>query len=130
MILVFGWVVKIAESPLDRVQSLEQGNHLFGYANSCWLAVITMTTVGYGDMSPRTIVGKLIMVACAFAGIIIVSLMVVIITNELDFNGPEGNAYTVMKKLQYKELLRETALRILKTSVKKIQRPDGTWRVS
>ena len=59
-----------------------------------------------------------------------VSLMVVIITNELDFNGPEGNAYTVMKKLQYKELLRETALRILKTSVKKIQRPDGTWRVS
>jgi hypothetical protein len=89
-----------------------------------------MTTVGYGDTSPQTSIGKLIMIACAFAGIIIVSLMVVIITNELDFNGPEGNAYTVMKKLQYKELLRETALRILKTSVKKVLKPDGSYRVS
>lgn len=94
-ILFFGFLSMIAESPMNRLHTLEPDRN---YVNSCWMVVITMTTVGYGDIFPRTYLGKCTMIFVSLFGIIVVSTMVVIIQNELDFNGPEGNAYTVVRR--------------------------------
>ena len=54
--------------------------------NSIWLTIITMTTVGYGDFFPRTLIGRIIDFVLVIWGIFIVSLMVVVLTNALDMD--------------------------------------------
>jgi hypothetical protein len=106
----FGYVIQIAESPIRR---LTPEMDYTSYINACWGTVATMTTVGYGDIYPRTTFGRGIMIFCSMYGVIVVSLMVVTVTNFLCMSQMESASYTVMKKLEYKELIRGEAVKIL-----------------
>jgi hypothetical protein len=109
-IAFFGYLIQIAESPIRRLTPVMDYT---SYINACWGTVATMTTVGYGDMYPRTTFGRGIMIFCSMYGVIVVSLMVVTVTNFLMMSKMESASYTVMKKLEYKELIRGEAVKIL-----------------
>lgn len=56
------------------------------FDNAIWLTIISMTTVGYGDFYPRTLIGRLIDVVLVIWGTFIVSIMVVALTNTLNMD--------------------------------------------
>lgn len=52
----------------------EFGGHIsHGIGAGVWWSVVTMTTVGYGDKSPRTFFGRILAIIWIFAGLILVS---------------------------------------------------------
>ncbi len=54
-----------------------------GLGSSFWWAAVTMTTVGYGDKSPKTVGGRLVALVWMFAAIIIISSFTAAIASSL-----------------------------------------------
>ena len=51
-------------------------NPLKGIASGMWWAAVTMTTVGYGDMTPKTLGGRLVALFWMFASLLLVSSII------------------------------------------------------
>lgn len=79
-IIFFGYALRIAEAPLVLV---DKSIDLTDFFACCWTAMLTMTTVGYGDYYPRTTIGRIIMFFCCMYGMVVTSLMVSFVSQEL-----------------------------------------------
>lgn len=75
-IVIFASLVYYAErlqaNPHNDFKSIPEG---------LWWAIVTMTTVGYGDMVPRTYAGMMIGAVCALSGVLTIALPVPVIVS-------------------------------------------------
>ena len=83
-----------------------------------WNTLITFTTVGYGDLYPKTYGGRIIGMIIIFWGVFLVSFFVVTLQNMLTFNSNEEKSYTLLQRLEYKMQLKEQAAKVLVKSYK------------
>ncbi|XP_067830988.1 potassium voltage-gated channel subfamily S member 2-like [Heptranchias perlo] len=79
---------------------------------SCWWwATVSMTTVGYGDVVPISIGGKLTASACILAGILVVVLPITLIFNKFShFYRRQKNLENAMRSCEFDEGLAELPL--------------------
>ncbi len=95
LMVIFGAIMYIVEGPEYGFTSIPR---------SIYWAVVTMTTVGYGDISPQTSLGQAIASLVMIVGYGIIAIPTGIVTSELTFNrqistqacpscGAEGHEY-------------------------------------
>ena len=109
--LMSAQMLRIYERPLSDVSG-----HIFDkYATAIWNIIVTMSTVGYGDVYPKTRFGRLLGAVICVWGVVVESMMVVTLSEGLEFSSPQKNSYTLLQRLFYRDELEMRAVKALKS---------------
>ena len=74
-----------------------------------WWAVQTLTSLGYGDFWPQTLLGKIVGSMCAVCGVLVMALPIpIVVDNFADY-------YSEQKKIEAKELKKEAQAKQVNT---------------
>lgn len=87
------------------------------YGTCMWNVIITMTTVGYGDMYPASAPGRFCGFIVCIWGVLVVSMMVVAVNNTVDLELGEDKAYLILRRLRFREELRDSAAFVLTSAM-------------
>jgi hypothetical protein len=84
-VLVLAYVMRIFELPYGVTIGVMTWD---AYFDAIWCTVITMATVGYGDVTPATVFGRLVAICAAIWGTFLISVLILSVGTifELNFN--------------------------------------------
>lgn len=73
-VIIFATVMFYAEKNVTRTK-------FTSIPEAFWYTIVTMTTLGYGDMVPSTITGKIVGGVCSLSGVLVIALPVPVIVS-------------------------------------------------
>ncbi|XP_004479391.1 intermediate conductance calcium-activated potassium channel protein 4 isoform X2 [Dasypus novemcinctus] len=103
--LTTAWVLSVAER-----QTVNSTGHL---SDTLWLIPITFLTIGYGDVVPGTMWGKIVCLCTGVMGVCCTALLVAVVARKLEFNKAEKHVHNFMMDIQYTKEMKESAARVL-----------------
>lgn len=83
---------------VERYLDVEGKDQFSNFLNDLWYIFITMTTVGYGDYTASTDLGRLVSIISCFFGVFLLSLVVIAVTSFLNLEGTEEHVYQIIEQ--------------------------------
>jgi hypothetical protein len=97
MMRIFEYGYVASPSSSDGAKSLTNPDFK-SYTDVFWVIIITMMTVGYGDIFPHTHLGRFVAFLCALIGLMVTSLLIVSLSYIVEFSPEEKKAHNMIKK--------------------------------
>ena len=119
-IYIFGLLLRYFE--MYYWEGATQYRQLWNYRwNSFWCVFISMTTVAFGDLFPKTYIGRIIIIFATVIGIYFIFMTMTLISQKSILSDTELKAYKLINRLIYRNLLRDVNASIIYHSLKMIQ---------
>lgn len=83
LVILLGAVL-MSSSLMYAVERLEQPDKFGSIPDAMYWAIVTLTTVGYGDAVPVTVLGKMVAAVTAITGLVMVALPVAIVASAFE----------------------------------------------
>ncbi|XP_005258940.1 intermediate conductance calcium-activated potassium channel protein 4 isoform X2 [Homo sapiens] len=103
----------LADHRLGAVRGREAVNATGHLSDTLWLIPITFLTIGYGDVVPGTMWGKIVCLCTGVMGVCCTALLVAVVARKLEFNKAEKHVHNFMMDIQYTKEMKESAARVL-----------------
>jgi hypothetical protein len=94
--MIFGFYVRVFERVVD-------GSSFVHTYNGGWLIILTMTTIGYGEIFPVTHLGRFAVIVACIVGVFLLSLFVVALANTVEFEKDEEESHFLVKKDRFRQ---------------------------
>lgn len=110
-----GFCLRIFERPLTPPDAK---TGFFDLGNSMWCIIITMTTVGFGDLTPISVLGRIVGTLACIWGVFVVALMVVGVTHFMGLDSGQAKSLIIFQRLKFKDHFKTLAIDVLKSALK------------
>ena len=97
IVVLISYLLYISERsyPIDCVP--ESQGKLSNYLSSLWLMIVTIMTVGYGDLSALTLPGRALSILGAICGLVVTAILIGLVHQYISLN---NNEYVVVKFIE------------------------------
>lgn len=95
-ILMGSYMMRVLERPLSNLSDSDMG--MDSFFGGVYLVTMTVTTVGYGDVAPKTVAGKTLAMLLGIWGSFLISMMVLTATSTFELT---KNQQKAMRHIQY-----------------------------
>jgi hypothetical protein len=109
-IFEYGFSEKISSSPKNVLDK-----DFSGYGNSLWLIIITMLTIGYGDIVPHTYFGRAVCFIAAVVGMLLISMFIVTLSRLVEMTRDEKRAYNIIIRKNINTRTKKLAANMVKS---------------
>lgn len=89
-------------------------NDLWNYFNCFWLVLTTILSVGFGDVSPRSPIGRVAIIVACFLGNIFLSLFIISFATFSEFTPNQRKAFAKLSKIFDKDNTENKAANVIK----------------
>lgn len=83
------------------------------YSRVIWFVIVTMATVGYGDITPKTIPGRIFAFLLAIWGVFLISMVVLLFFNFMQLTDSESMALKVYDRMVFRDAMIKDAALVL-----------------
>ena len=105
ILLCTGYSIRIFERPANNI--------LDNYIDCLWYIIITMTTVGYGDITAKTVGGRIFSILSCLGGSFLTGMIIVTISNFLELETYEVKILNLLDKSYYLEEKKKLSQQII-----------------
>jgi len=103
------YMIRILELPVAPEIFIE-------FSNCMWVIIVTITTVGYGDIVPASHMGRLAGFLALFVGLLITALIITVFSEVCKLRAHELRFICTTKKFAREKLLMKEALKLLQVT--------------